>query len=101
MKEVCWSLQERGAVSNRTISLDFGSKFRLIKVGETVLHLCFLNGTFAAAELAKRLLHHFPKLINDFYTSDEYYGWLRRSWSFRSLFNAVMLSQVKMLFTRQ
>ena len=55
-KEVCWKLEERGSV------------------GETPLHVCLLNATSIHADLAKRLLHHYPKLINDFYVSDEYYG---------------------------
>ncbi|XP_065210023.1 transient receptor potential cation channel subfamily V member 5 isoform X2 [Planococcus citri] len=55
-REVCWDLKERGAV------------------GETILHLCLLNATSIHADLAKRLLKFYPKLINDIYISDEYYG---------------------------
>ncbi|KAK0075105.1 hypothetical protein PV325_007352, partial [Microctonus aethiopoides] len=55
-REVCWILSERGAV------------------GETILHLCMLNATALHADLAKRLLRFYPKLINDIYISDEYYG---------------------------
>ncbi|BES93682.1 nanchung [Nesidiocoris tenuis] len=55
-REVCWDLKERGAV------------------GETILHLCLLNATSIHADLAKRLLRFYPKLINDIYMSDEYYG---------------------------
>ena len=55
-REVCWDLNERGAV------------------GETILHLCLLNATSTHADLAKRLLNFYPKLINDVYISDEYYG---------------------------
>ncbi|XP_053598013.1 transient receptor potential cation channel subfamily V member 5 isoform X2 [Microplitis demolitor] len=54
-REVCWNLSERGAV------------------GETILHLCMLNATALHADLAKRLLRFYPKLINDIYISDEYY----------------------------
>lgn len=54
---VCWSLSERGAV------------------GETILHLCMLHATAIHIDLAKRLLRFYPKLINDVYISDEYYGW--------------------------
>lgn len=43
-------------------------------VGETILHLCLLNATSLLADLAKRLLRFYPKLINDIYMSDEYYG---------------------------
>jgi hypothetical protein len=53
---VCWDLKERGAV------------------GETCLHLCLLNATSIHADLAKRLLRFYPKLINDTYMCDEYYG---------------------------
>ncbi|XP_043266847.1 transient receptor potential cation channel subfamily V member 5 [Venturia canescens] len=55
-RQVCWLLNERGAV------------------GETILHLCMLNATALHADLAKRLLRFYPKLINDIYISDEYYG---------------------------
>jgi transient receptor potential cation channel subfamily V member 5 len=55
-KELCWNIKERGAV------------------GETILHLCLLNATSLHADLAKRLLRFYPKLINDIYMSDEYYG---------------------------
>ncbi|KAG8249026.1 hypothetical protein J6590_029376 [Homalodisca vitripennis] len=55
-REVCWDLNERGAV------------------GETVLHLCLLSATSVHADLAKRLLRFYPKLINDIYMCDEYYG---------------------------
>lgn len=53
---VCWNLSDRGAV------------------GETILHLCMLHATAIHADLAKRLLRFYPKLINDIYLSDEYYG---------------------------
>ncbi|ENN83360.1 hypothetical protein YQE_00280, partial [Dendroctonus ponderosae] len=55
-RHVCWKLRERGAV------------------GETILHLCLLNATSLHADIAKRLLRFYPKLINDIYISDEYYG---------------------------
>ncbi|KAJ0181333.1 hypothetical protein K1T71_003418 [Dendrolimus kikuchii] len=55
-RELCWDLKERGAV------------------GETILHLCLLHATSLLAHLAKRLLRFYPKLINDIYMSDEYYG---------------------------
>ncbi|XP_014234075.1 transient receptor potential cation channel subfamily V member 5 [Trichogramma pretiosum] len=53
---VCWRLNQRGAV------------------GETILHLCMLHATAIHADLAKRLLRFYPKLINDIYMDDEYYG---------------------------
>ena len=59
-------------------------------MGETVFHVCFLMGTpihmhLAKVEhnkesfikmfhLAKRMLKHFPLLLNDIYLSEEYYG---------------------------
>lgn len=43
-------------------------------VGETILHLCLLNASSLHADLAKRLLKFYPKLIMDIYLSDEYYG---------------------------
>ena len=43
-------------------------------VGETVFHVCFLQGSAIHLHLAKRLLKHFPLLLNDIYLSDEYYG---------------------------
>ncbi|CAK1600101.1 unnamed protein product [Parnassius mnemosyne] len=55
-RELCWDLKERGAV------------------GETILHLCLLNATTLRGDLAKRILRFYPKLINDIYISDEYYG---------------------------
>ncbi|VDM39042.1 unnamed protein product [Toxocara canis] len=56
-KFVCWHLNRRGAV------------------GETLLHVCFLSGLPDHMKLlAHRLVHHFPKIINDFYLCDEYYG---------------------------
>ncbi|KAL5011500.1 hypothetical protein ScPMuIL_010051 [Solemya velum] len=53
---LCWDIDKLGAV------------------GETILHLCFLNATTVHADLAKRLLQHFPLLIKDIYLADEYYG---------------------------
>ncbi|XP_025113284.1 transient receptor potential cation channel subfamily V member 5-like isoform X3 [Pomacea canaliculata] len=55
-REVCWDLDKRGTV------------------GETILHLCLLNATQIHADLAKRLLQFYPKLINDIYVGEEYYG---------------------------
>ena len=43
-------------------------------VGETVFHVCFLMGTPIHMHLAKRMLKHFPLLLNDIYLSEEYYG---------------------------
>ena len=43
-------------------------------VGENLVHTCLLNSTSIHADLAKRLLKHYPKLMNDIYISDEYFG---------------------------
>ena len=40
-------------------------------VGETLLHLCMLNGV---PDLAKRLLAYYPKMVNDIYLSGDYFG---------------------------
>ncbi|XP_044267903.1 transient receptor potential cation channel subfamily V member 5 [Tribolium madens] len=55
-RHVCWKIKERGAV------------------GESIMHLCLLNATSLHADIAKRLLRFYPKLINDIYMCDEYYG---------------------------
>lgn len=56
-KFICWRLDARGAV------------------GETLLHVCFLSGLPDHMKLlAQRLIFCFPKIINDFYICDEYYG---------------------------
>ncbi|KAK6183605.1 hypothetical protein SNE40_011051 [Patella caerulea] len=55
-RQLCWKLDKRGTV------------------GETILHLCFLNPTQTHRELAKRMLDIYPNLVNDIYNGDEYYG---------------------------
>ena len=55
-KRVCWDLDLRGGV------------------GEHILHICFLAGSAVHSALAKRLLRHFPRLVDDLYMGDEYYG---------------------------
>ncbi|XP_076454836.1 transient receptor potential cation channel subfamily V member 5-like [Babylonia areolata] len=55
-REQCWDVDQRGTV------------------GETILHLCMLSATQIHFDLAKRLLKHFPGLINDIYLGEEYYG---------------------------
>ena len=70
-KEVCWRLDRRGGV------------------GETPLHLCLLNATSIHADLAKRLLRIYPKLIVDIYISDDFYGECMEAdllfWAFHSI----------------
>ena len=53
---LCFKLEETGAVN------------------EGILLLCMLNATSLHNELAKRLLHFYPRLINDIYMADEYFG---------------------------
>ena len=55
-KLVCWDLDQRGGV------------------GEHILHICFLSSSPVHSALAKRLLRHYPKMIDDLYMGDEYYG---------------------------
>lgn len=43
-------------------------------VGETVLHLCYLNNTPIHDEIAKIMLDLYPDLALDIYEAEEYYG---------------------------
>ena len=43
-------------------------------VGESAFHVCFLMQTPTHLALGRRMLLHYPKLINDIYMSEEYYG---------------------------
>ena len=43
-------------------------------VGETILHMCFLNATRVHYDIAKIIIKKFPNLVNDIYIGDEYYG---------------------------
>ncbi|XP_074641499.1 transient receptor potential cation channel subfamily V member 5-like isoform X2 [Tubulanus polymorphus] len=52
----CWDIDKRGTV------------------GETILHLCLLNGSSLHINLAKRLIQIYPNLAKDIYIGDEYYG---------------------------
>lgn len=42
--------------------------------GETLLHLCFYNGTYLHMMVAKRMVSIFPKMLNDICIGDERYG---------------------------
>lgn len=55
-RECCWQVEKRGSV------------------GETTFHVCFLMQTPTHLALGRRLLKWYPKLINDVYLSEEYYG---------------------------
>lgn len=54
--DACWELSKRGPV------------------GETALHLCFLNDTPVHREIAWTLLDIYPSLALDIYEGAEYYG---------------------------
>ena len=54
--KIKWRLNERGAI------------------GETPIHLLFLNGTETHIAVAKALLEKYPELAIDFYEGVEYYG---------------------------
>ena len=64
------------------LSMILGNKTRQVywdinlraAVGETILHLCFLNATRVHYDLSKMIIKRFPNLVNDIYLSDEYYG---------------------------
>lgn len=55
-REVCFDIDKRGVH------------------GETLLHLCFSNGSYIHLQIARFLLKMYPKLVNDIYLSDEFYG---------------------------
>ena len=55
-RECCWMVEQRGFV------------------GETAFHVCFLMQTKAHLVCGRRMLKWFPKLLNDVYLSEEYYG---------------------------
>ncbi|CAJ0938885.1 unnamed protein product, partial [Mesorhabditis belari] len=55
-RDICWKLEERGSM------------------GETLLGVCLLQGTSIHNMLALKLLDNFPKLVNDFNVSEDYYG---------------------------
>ena len=55
-RDTCWDVTKRGGV------------------GETILHLCLLSSTSLNSDLAKRIIKIFPKLINDIYMDEQYYG---------------------------
>ena len=57
--ETCWDIRQRG------------------EVGETILHLCYLNNTEVHTTIAEHLLGLYPKLCLDIYEGFEYYGRLR------------------------
>ena len=52
-REACWRLDKVGPV------------------GENILHIAFIKGQ---NDIAKKLLEHFPKMVNDVYIGSEYFG---------------------------
>ena len=71
-REQCWRLDTRGTV------------------GETILHLCMLSATQIHFDLAKRLIQFFPKMINDIYVGEEYYGKMDSSFSYEYNFMVII-----------
>jgi len=55
-KLVCFDLNKRG------------------KNGETLLHLCFANGSYLHMLVARRLVAIYPNMVNDICIGDEHYG---------------------------
>uniref|UniRef100_A0A8R1I9L7 ANK_REP_REGION domain-containing protein n=1 Tax=Caenorhabditis japonica TaxID=281687 RepID=A0A8R1I9L7_CAEJA len=55
-REIIWNLEERGTM------------------GENLLAICLLQGSPLHNIISKRLIHFFPKLINDIAVSEDYYG---------------------------
>ena len=55
-RAACWDLTRRG------------------EVGETILHLCFLNNTEKHLTIARIMLRMYPKMVLDIYEGNDYYG---------------------------
>ncbi|CAJ0934944.1 unnamed protein product, partial [Mesorhabditis belari] len=55
-REIVWDINQRG------------------KMGETLLHICLLHNTTEMNELAKQIIIRFPKIVNDIFISEDYYG---------------------------
>uniref|UniRef100_A0A915PIL6 ANK_REP_REGION domain-containing protein n=1 Tax=Setaria digitata TaxID=48799 RepID=A0A915PIL6_9BILA len=55
-REVVWKLDERG------------------NMGENLVGLCLLQGTEIHSHLARHLIKIYPKLVNDIFISENYYG---------------------------
>ena len=55
-RDACWDLTKRG------------------EVGETALHLCFLNNTETHLNIARIMLDMYPKMVLDIFEGVEYYG---------------------------
>uniref|UniRef100_A0A0N5C9Q3 ANK_REP_REGION domain-containing protein n=1 Tax=Strongyloides papillosus TaxID=174720 RepID=A0A0N5C9Q3_STREA len=55
-RELVWEISERGTM------------------GENLLHMCLLHNTNKLKYVAKELVRKYPKLVNDIFISEEYYG---------------------------
>ncbi|CAG9540766.1 unnamed protein product [Cercopithifilaria johnstoni] len=55
-REVTWKLEERGLM------------------GENLVGVCLLQGTAVHNQLAMKLIKAYPKLVNDIFISEDYYG---------------------------
>lgn len=55
-REVTWKLEERGLM------------------GENLVGVCLLQGTAVHNQLAIKLIEAYPKLVNDIFISEDYYG---------------------------
>lgn len=66
-----YALTENAGSTTRTVYWDINQR---AAVGETILHLCFLNATRVHYDLAKMIIKRYPNLVNDIYIGDEYYG---------------------------
>uniref|UniRef100_A0A158P911 ANK_REP_REGION domain-containing protein n=1 Tax=Angiostrongylus cantonensis TaxID=6313 RepID=A0A158P911_ANGCA len=55
-RELVWDVEQRG------------------KMGENLLHICLLHNTADMNELAKQIVIRFPKIVNDIFISEDYYG---------------------------
>ncbi|MFH4977998.1 hypothetical protein AB6A40_004707 [Gnathostoma spinigerum] len=55
-REVSWKLEERGTM------------------GENLVGVCLLQATYLHNELARKLIVQYPKMVNDIFISEDYYG---------------------------
>ncbi|XGW29540.1 hypothetical protein V3C99_008960 [Haemonchus contortus] len=55
-RELVWDIEQRG------------------RMGENLLHICLLHNTADMNDLAKQIVNRFPKIVNDIFISEDYYG---------------------------
>ncbi|CAB3411635.1 unnamed protein product [Caenorhabditis bovis] len=55
-RELVWDMDQRG------------------RLGENLLHICMLLNTADMNELVKQMVYRYPKIVNDIFISEEYYG---------------------------